>query len=98
MYVLLGGSAIASSIYPYNRMQFIHVYIPAHTSQLCFKHPWVLIIIRNTTVCSIRVDHFHIIVQNLPEDEVLRHGKEAVEAHFKSKFKEVGAAHCISLM
>lgn len=26
--------------------------------------------------------------KNLPEDEVLRHGKEAVEAHFKSKFKE----------
>ena len=31
----------------------------------------------------------HYPPQNLPEDEVLRHGKEAVEAHFKSKFKEV---------
>jgi hypothetical protein len=41
------------------------------------------------------LDHFH--VQNLPEDEVLRHGKEAVEAHFKSKFKEVNAVHHITL-
>ena len=39
----------------------------------------------------IPVVYFHI--QNLPEDEVLRHGKEAVEAHFKSKFKEV----CLSV-
>ena len=55
------------------------------------EHPWAF-----PSKLVFTLDHFH--VQNLPEDEVLRRGKEAVEAHFKSKFKEVGAAHCISLM
>ena len=46
-------------------------------------------------MCDVFMYIFHL--QNLPEDDVLRHGKEAVEAHFKSKFKEVGVC-VISLL